>query len=71
MSRPRNPHRAAIETGLRADESLKAIGASIGLSIACLSKWAAYLGYRRMFVTAEERAHLMRRRETVTLRRAA
>lgn len=71
MSRPRNPHRAAIEAGLHADETLKTIAASIGLSIACLSKWAAYLGYRRMFVTTEERRHLLARRSAATLRRAA
>jgi len=70
MSRPRNPHRAAIEAGLLADESLKTIAVSIGLSITCLSKWAASLGYRRMFVTTEERRHLMARRSLARQRAA-
>lgn len=64
MSRPPSPHRPTVIAGLRDDQTLKAIALTCGLSIACICKWAANLGFRRMFVTDEERRAILARRRS-------
>ena len=53
--------KALILSALRNDEPLKS--AYTGLASASAgSRWARELGYRKMFVTDEERAEIIRRR---------
>lgn len=62
MSRPRSPIIAQVAKAILADEQFKAVAVEHGVSASCISKWAAYLGYRKMFVTAAERRAVMQRR---------
>lgn len=51
-----------IRGALLRDCAAKEVAAVAGVSPVNACKWAHALGFRRMYVTAEERAHLMARR---------
>lgn len=44
------------------DEPSKVVASHLGISPTNACKWAHVLGFRRMYVTKEERAHLLKRR---------
>ncbi len=54
--------KADVRASVLADHSLKTTGIVLGISKSTACHWAIVLGFRRMFVTPEERAHLMARR---------
>lgn len=55
-------HRAKIESSIRADMRMKEASWACGISHARFCQMAARLGYRRMYVTAAERAVVMAHR---------
>lgn len=54
--------KARIRAMVLADQSAKPIGLAVDLSAGRACDWIHKLGFRRMYVTAEERAWLMARR---------
>jgi hypothetical protein len=48
---------------LREDRSAKEIGLTVNLSNSKVCRWAHVLGFRRMYVTADERAAIMQMRK--------
>ena len=55
-------NKANILAGIRADMSLKAISAEVGVAVSRVCCLANVLGYRRMYVNQSERALLLTQR---------
>ncbi len=55
--------KAKILALVLADASAKYIGHEVDLTAGKACRWIHVLGFRRMYVTREERAHLMARRK--------
>ncbi len=67
----RDPERVKVVKQIVREAALqdlrgKEIAELAGVTLARACQWAHALGFRRMFVTAEERAHLMERRKAAT-----
>lgn len=63
----RNPERVAdikakVRAGMLADWGGKVTASLAGVSHSAACRWANALGFHQMYVTAEERAHLLARR---------
>lgn len=55
--------KASIRRGMLAGRSLKEIGGEVDLRPTKVSRWAYSLGFRLSYITEEERAHLLARRQ--------
>ena len=62
MSRARHPRRNAILAAILAGGRLKDIADAGGMTIQGASKWASALGFRRFWITDNERRAILRER---------
>lgn len=63
--------RAAVMAAILADGALKTIALTVGLRPTDVCRLANKLGFRRMYVTAEERAEVLARRAASVVKEIA
>ncbi len=68
--RPDSKLRAKVRALVMQDRSLKEIAIELKAGPSRVCQFANQIGFRRMYVTAEERAHLMERRKIMEGRAA-
>ena len=66
MGRPPRPTRPLFVAALRRDVTLKEAAQSAQVSVSYAQRWAAALGFRRMYVTEKERRLLLDKRRGET-----